>query len=138
MSLEIHLRIAGALLIALAAIHIFFPKKFHWAEELPRLSLLNRQMFIVHCFFIALAVGLMGALALFLADALLAPSRLATAVLAGLTFFWAVRLVVQHLVYDRRLWRGNRFNTAVHVGFTCFWCYLIAVFGLALWRQWEG
>jgi len=29
MSLEFHLRLAGALQIALAARHLFFPKRFH-------------------------------------------------------------------------------------------------------------
>ena len=135
MNLEVHLRMAGGLLLARAALHASFPRRFHWDEELPRLSLMNRQMFVVHSFFIALAVGLMGALGLFFADALLEKTRLGKLVLAGLTIFWSARLITQLFVYDSRLWRGNRFHTRVHVAFTCLWLYLIVVFGSGLWRQ---
>ena len=45
MSLALHLRVAGAGLIVLALAHVLFPRRFAWREELPRLSLLNRQIF---------------------------------------------------------------------------------------------
>lgn len=134
MNPAIHLKVAGALLLLLAAAHAFFPRRFRWREELARLSLLNRQIFLVHGFFIALTVAMMGALSLFFTDALLEPTPLARLVLGGLAAFWAVRLVVQWAVYDRRLWVGHRFNTAVHVAFTALWCYLAGTYGCALWR----
>ena len=137
-SIPTHLRIAGLLLIALAAIHPFFPARFGWKEDLSKLTLLNRQIFLVHNFFIALTVALMGCLCLFLAPALLDGSTVARAVLAGLALFWGSRLIIQHLVYDRRLWRGDRFRTLVHVAFTCLWIYLTAVFALALWDSSPG
>ena len=40
---------------------MFFPRQFRWREELARLSLLNRQIFLVHTFFIVLVVTMMGA-----------------------------------------------------------------------------
>ena len=135
MATVVCLRIAGALLLLLACSHVVFPKRFHWAEELPRLSLLNRQMFLVHTFFIALLVAFMGILSLVFPEALLERSQLGRVVLAGLTIFWATRLLFQWFVYDRRLWRGQPFNTFVHYTFTAFWIYLTAVFGWALWRQ---
>jgi cation transport ATPase len=134
MILAVHLKVVGLSLLLLAALHFAFPRRFQWAEELRRLSLLNRQMFLVHCFFIVLTLVLMGALALFFTDALLEATSLARLVLAGLVIFWAARLVCQLAVYDSRLWRGNRFNTVVHVAFTGLWTYYIAVFGWALWR----
>ena len=45
-------------------IHAFFPKYFNWNSELKSLSLINRQMMIVHTFFIAFTVFLMGLLCL--------------------------------------------------------------------------
>lgn len=138
MNLELHLRIAGALLLLLAAAHVFFPKQLGWKEDLPKLTLLNRQIFLVHVGFIMLILILFGVLALGFAADLVAPSRLAKAVLGGLTLFWGLRLITQQFIYDRRLWRGNRRNTVLHVLASLLWLYLTAVFGWGWWRQWNG
>lgn len=130
-----HLQLAGLGLIVLALAHFTFPRRFHWTEELARLGTLNRQMFRVHVFFMAAVLVLFGTLSLLLADELLVPSPLARALLGGFTLFWALRLYVQLFVYERALWRGDRFNTAVHILFTSFWTYLVAVYGTALARQ---
>lgn len=133
MNLELHLRLAGLLQILLALLHFDFPRRFRWRQELASLSLLNRQMFHVHTFFVCLVLVLFGALSLFAADALLEPTRLARLVLFGITLFWAVRLYCQWFVYDARLWRGRRFETTMHVVFTALWCYLVAIYGGAWW-----
>jgi len=133
-SLELHLRFAGGLLIALAVLHAAFPKRFAWREELQRLSLLNRQIFLVHTFFIAAVLVFFGSLSLFLADELLAGGRLARGVLMGFVVFWSLRLVIQLFVYDPALWRGQRFNTLIHVAFTVLWTYLVGIYILALRR----
>ncbi|HEV8268936.1 MAG TPA: hypothetical protein VGR00_11900 [Thermoanaerobaculia bacterium] len=135
MTLLVLLRIGGALLLVLAASHALFPKRLGWREDLARLTPLNRQVFLVHTFFIVLVVSMMGILSLAFADLLVAPSPLARFVLAGLTLFWAARLFVQWFVYDASLWRGDRFNTTVHVAFSILWTYLTAVYGAALWIQ---
>ena len=64
------LELCGLLLIGLALLHLIFPTYFHWKEELARISLINRQMMIVHTFFIALTVFLMGLLCVTSADLL--------------------------------------------------------------------
>jgi hypothetical protein len=135
MSLELHLRIAGALLILLATAHVFFPKQLGWKKDLAKLTLLNRQIFLVHVSFIVLILLLFGTLALVFAADLVAPSRLAAAVLGGLTLFWGLRLITQQFIYDRSLWLGNRRNTVLHVLASLLWCYLTVVFGWGWWRQ---
>ncbi len=125
----LHLKIVGLSLLALAALHLYFPRRFNWNAELAKLSLLNRQIFLVHCFFLCLTLVLMGLLALWFTDALLAPTPLGRLVAAGLTIFWLARLVAQWFVYDRALWRGDRFNTGAHLFFTLLWSYYVAVFG---------
>jgi hypothetical protein len=137
-SLEVHLRIAGALLLLLAAVHPLLPKQLGWRDDLAKLTLLNRQIFLVHVGFIVLILVLFGALALFFASDLVAPSRLATAVLAGLTLFWGLRLLAQQFIYDRSLWRGNRRNTVLHILASLLWTYLTVVFGWGWWRQVAG
>jgi hypothetical protein len=137
-SLEVHLRIAGALLLLLAAAHPFFPKQLGWRDDLAKLTLLNRQIFLVHVGFIVLTLVLFGTLALFFAGDLVAPSRLAAAVLGGLTLFWGLRFLTQQFIYNRSHWRGNRRNTILHILASLLWTYLTIVFGLGWWRQVAG
>jgi hypothetical protein len=135
MNLELHLRLAGALQIVLAAVHLTFSERFQWKEELARLSLLNRQIFLVHTFFVCLMLTLMGALCLFFPETLVENTRLARLVLTGFVAFWALRLVFQWCVYDRSLWRGNAFNTRAHLAFTALWLYFVAVYAVALFGR---
>jgi hypothetical protein len=130
--MTIHLRIIGGLFIALALIHVIFPRYFRWSEDLRPLSLINRQMMWVHTFFIALTVLLMGLLCLTTAEEL-ASTLLGRRVCAGLTVFWVIRLVVQLVGYSSALWKGKRFETVVHVVFTAFWVYVSAVFSWISW-----
>lgn len=133
--LAFHLRAAGVLLLALALFHGVMPKRFGWREEMKNVSLLSRQIFYVHTFFIALTVGLMGVLSLFYAEELLKPSPLARGVLGGLSIFWLLRLAFQFFVYDASLWRGQAFETRIHWLFSALWFYLAIVFSWAWWRQ---
>jgi len=135
--IESHLRIIGVLLVLLGVAHCAFPKRFGWKEELPRLSLLNRQMFLVHTFFIALTLVLMGSITAVYAKALLEPGPVNRAILAGAAIFWACRLLVQFFVYDSKLWKGNVFNTWMHVLFSCLWIYLIATYSIAARLAWR-
>ena len=137
MSLSLQLKIVGASLLLLAVAHAFFPRWFNWTEELGRVSSLNRQVFQIHCFFIGLILFLFGLLSLCFTDALLERTLLARVVLAGLLVFWLTRLVVQLFVYDPSLWKGNRFNTRIHLLFSFMWAYYVAVFGWALWHQFQ-
>jgi len=127
------LRICGGFLIGLFVLNFFVPRKFNWADELPRLSLSNRRIFQVHAIFIALILLMMGLLLITLPHALLAPQPLARAVLGGLAVFWAVRLYMQWFVYDTELWRGKPFETAMHFAFTGLWILLTGTFSAALW-----
>jgi hypothetical protein len=135
MSLEVHLRVAGALLLALAALHAGFPRRFHWREELARLSMLNRQMFVGHCLFLVLLLVLLGLLMLGLPEALIERTVLGRAVALGLVVFWGLRLLAQWLFYDHALWRGRPFNMAVHIIFSGLLLYFLYVFGrLLMWQ----
>lgn len=135
MNLELHLKIVGALLLVLAVMNVFLPRKLNWKEDAAKLTLLNRQIFQVHGFFIILILVLFGGLTLLYSHLLLKKGELNRLVLLGFTLFWAIRLFVQWFVYDRRLWLGNRFNTVVHFLCTGFWGYCAVTYGVALYRQ---
>jgi hypothetical protein len=129
---ELHLRVAGVLLLALVALNLYVPRRFEWKRELAALSLLTRQVFWVHAAFICLVLAMFAALALLYTPDLLAPTPLARAVLAAVAVFWFLRLLTQWLVYDWSLWHGRRFETAVHLVMTGVWAYLTAAFAYAL------
>lgn len=125
--MEIHFKIIGILLIALALVHIIFPKYFNWDEELKSLSLINRQMMTVHTFFIALTVLLMGLLCL-TSSAELIETNLGKKISFGLGIFWTIRLVIQFFGYSTDLWKGKKFETSMHIIFSLLWIYLSSVF----------
>jgi hypothetical protein len=125
--MEIHFKIIGILLIALALVHIIFPKYFNWDKELKHLSLINRQMMTVHTFFIALTVFLMGLLC-FTSSFELVSTSLGKKICFGLGIFWTIRLFIQFFGYSKDLWQGKTFETTIHILFTVFWTYLSVVF----------
>ncbi|MBP6512779.1 MAG: hypothetical protein KA347_08930 [Bacteroidia bacterium] len=125
--MEIHFKIIGILLIALALVHIIFPKYFNWDKELKHLSLINRQMMTVHTFFIALTVFLMGLLC-FTSSYELVETSLGKRVCFGLGMFWTIRLFIQFFGYSKDLWKGKTFETTIHILFSVIWTYLSVVF----------
>ena len=125
--MEIHFKIIGVLLIALASVHIVFPRYFNWDKELKSLSLINRQMMTVHTFFIALTVFLMGVLCL-TSSAELIETNLGKKISFGLGVFWSVRLVIQFWGYSTELWKGKKFETFMHIVFSLLWTYLSVIF----------
>jgi hypothetical protein len=111
MSARFHLQLAGALMLALSVAHIFFWRYFRWGSELASVSLLTRQVFGVHTFFIALVLAIFGELSLWETDALLDQGSLDRSFLASMLFFWLCRLGCQWLVYDSEIWRRRPLYT---------------------------
>ncbi len=125
--MQLHIKSIGALLMILALIHVVFPTYFNWKTELKPLSLVNRQMVVVHTFFIALMVFLMGLLCLTSATDLI-QTTLGKRICAGLAIFWLFRLAIQFFGYSPELWKGKKFETTVHIMFSILWTYISTVF----------
>ena len=125
--MQIHINIIGILLIALALVHIIFPKYFNWDKELKSLSLINRQMMTVHTFFIAFTVFLMGLLCLTSSNELI-ETNLGKKISLGLGIFWTVRLFIQFFGYSKDLWKGKKLETLIHILFSIFWIYFSSTF----------
>jgi len=125
--MDLQLQITGVLFIALAFIHLIFPKYFNWEKELQTLSLINRQLMWVHTVFIALMVFLMGLLCITSSHELI-ETDLGQKISLGLAIFWTVRLLFQFFGYSSQLWKGKAFETAVHIVFSLFWLYISALF----------
>ena len=82
---------------------------------------------LVHTFFIALGLLLMGLLCTIYA-AEMTTTHLGKGISFGLGIFWVCRLAIQLFGYSPALWRGKRFETTVHIVFTLLWIYLSTVF----------
>jgi hypothetical protein len=128
--METHIKIVGWLLIALSLMHIIIPKYFKWEQELAPLSLITKQIFYVHTFFIAFIVLLMGLLCIRYSCELV-HDPFGRVITLGLFGFWLTRLIFQFFVYSPNVWRGKRFETVVHVVFAITWAYFTSVFLLS-------
>jgi hypothetical protein len=133
-TLLVHLRIVGLVIAILVPINMYVPRRFHWRDEMARLSLLNRQIFQAHAIFLVLTLALISALLLTCGSELLERTPLSRAVLIGLTTFWTLRMLMQWGFYSPEIWRGHRFNTVMHYLFSVIWVYVAAVFAVALFR----
>ena len=128
----LHIKITGILLIALAFIHLIFPRYFKWKTAFKEVSLINREVMYVHTFFIALMVLLMGILCV-AAYSDLVHTKLGSQINLGLGIFWFTRLGVQFFVYSSQHWKGKLFETVVHVVLTALWIYFSTVFLYTYW-----
>jgi hypothetical protein len=131
--MDLHIKIIGFLLVIISLLHLFFPKYFGWKKECSSMSQINRQMFYIHSYFIALVLFLMGVLCLTSAFDLL-NTDLGRRISLGFAVFWVTRLVVQFVGYSSKLWKGKRFETGIHILFSLFWIYFSTVFLLIYFR----
>lgn len=125
--MEIHLKIIGYLLVLLALLHSVFPKYFNWEAELKSLSLINKEMMLIHTFFIAFAVFLMGLLCITTSSDLIS-TPLGKKISLGFGVFWFARLIIQFVGYSTQNWRGKTFETTAHIIFSMLWAYISIIF----------
>lgn len=125
--MEIHFKIIGGLLVALAFFHVVLPRQFNWKTELSNLSLMNRQMMHIHAFFIAFMVLLMGILCL-TSTSDLVNTPFGRKISLGMGIFWVTRFFFQFFGYSSKLWRGKTKETIAHIIFSLLWTYFSTIF----------
>lgn len=121
--------------LLLACLNLRLDKLLHWDTELKSMSLLLREVFFVHKWFISITLAIFGVVTLRFAGGMaggLIPMGRWLAV--GIGLFWAIRTLIQWVYYSKSHWIGDRGKTTVHWILTicyggCAATYLIA--GLA-------
>lgn len=119
---------AGAVQLVIVGANAIVPKKFHYRENLAKLSPMVCQVFVVHSIYIVLVLlGFCGVYFLF-ASRLVGHDPLGRSLSAFLAFFWLLRIVLQVSYYDRDFRRQHRL---ADVAYTLACCFLGGVFAVA-------
>jgi hypothetical protein len=134
-ALTVLLRIAGACLLVLAAVHLPLARHLKWRDQAALLTPLNGAIFRVHNFFIQLILVMMGLPCLLEPRVFLDLSRAGGWMSWSFAVFWAFRLYCQWFVYEMTLWRTKVFETRIHLLFTLIWLSLTALFFVCALRQ---
>lgn len=121
---------AGVIHLLIASVNFFLPRELRYAENLPRLPTLMRQIYVVHSVYIVLVLlGLAGVCLVFAAD-LAGASGLGRALSGFMTVFWGMRIGIQLLYYDAA---AKREHPVLHAVFTTAFAFLASVFAAATW-----
>jgi hypothetical protein len=134
MKLSLLLQIAGLLHLGLMCAGALMPRTVKLREHLASLPHFIRRLFLVYFAFIALLLVSFGLISFFFADALAAGTPLAKALCLFLFVFWTVRLIVAAFVFDVRPYLTSWFYRAGYQATNLVFVYLVAVYGLALWK----
>ncbi|MEI6534153.1 MAG: hypothetical protein WCN98_02345 [Verrucomicrobiaceae bacterium] len=113
--LELWLRIVAVAQIALAALSLCLPRIMDWKAEIARMSLLVRDVFEIHSWFISITLVIWGLLTWkFAGEVAHAQTELSRWLCAAIGIFWGIRCVLQWTHYDSSHWRGQPGRTLAH------------------------
>lgn len=123
MKLELVLYAVAAVQLAVAVVNLFLVRLLGWRDELERMPLLVREVFVVHAWFISVTLAMFGALTWrFAPEFARAPHEIFRWLAMGIGLFWALRTVLQVTYYSSSHWKGRLDRTVIHV-------VLLAVYG---------
>ena len=122
---------AGAIQLLIAAANVLLPGRLRYRENLPRLSTIVRQVFVVHSIYIVLVLLFFGAVCLGFAPELAGGSSLGRCLAAFLAVFWLLRAGLQVFYYDREFQRRNQLACLAMLAAVSS---LGLVFAVAAWR----
>ena len=129
--LEILLRLAGVVQLALLTASALVPGVLDWRRSLAVLHPFLRSLFWVYGAFIVLVISGFGILTLLNAGAMAAGEPAARSLAALIGLFWLARLAVQWFVFDCRDFLKNRYLALGYHCLTLAFIYLALVFGWA-------
>lgn len=114
--LETGLYLAAAGQLILAVLNLFLVRIMGWESDLERMSLLVRQVFRIHGWFISITLLIFSVLTFRFVSGMTDGSDAVYRWLAcGIGIFWAIRAALQVTYYSSSHWRGIPSRTAVHI-----------------------
>ena len=134
--LELGLRVAAVVQIAVATLNLALIRIMKWQPDLDRMPLLVREVFRIHCYFISVTLTIFGVITWrFAGEIAAAASPIGIWLAVGIGAFWVIRSAMQWLHYSPIHWRGDTPRTLIH--FALFFGYgaLATVYlAAAFWR----
>jgi len=110
------LKFCAVVQIGVAILNLFLPRLLNWHAELKKLSLLPREVFHVHLWFISLVLLIFGVMTWrFATDIANGSELIGRWLAASIGLFWGIRTVVQVTYYSSEHWRGKIPRTIAHV-----------------------
>jgi hypothetical protein len=130
------LQFAALAQIAVALLNLFLVRLMKWEPELARMSLLVREVFRVHAWFISVTLAIFGVVTWrFAPDMANGVEATGKWLCAGIGIFWAIRTVLQVTYYSSSHWRGQMGRTVAHVALLLCYGGMAAVY---LWAGLKG
>lgn len=126
------IQVAGVVQLGIAGANYFLPRLFEYSSNLPKLSPIVRQVFVVHSFYIVFVLLIFGTICVFFAPDLAGASDLGSFLAAAMFVFWLPRLGLQLFYYDPQ--ERRRFPK-LNLLFVASLIYLIFVFGVAAYTR---
>jgi hypothetical protein len=108
------LTIAAAAQLAIAILNLFLARILRWHDDLGRISLLLREVFWVHSWFISVTLTIFAVVTFRFAGEM-AMNPMGRWLAAGIGGFWALRTILQIAYYSSAHWRGNKARTVIHI-----------------------
>lgn len=131
-ALQIALVAAALLQLAIAGLNPFLIRIMKWEEDLERMSLLVREVFVLHCWFIGLTLTIFAALTLRFAPEMSTGGHPAVHWIAGaIAIFWGIRAVLQVTHYSASHWRGHQGRTVIHGLILVIYPAFAVIYGMA-------
>ena len=114
-TLELLLRLAALAQLGVVVLNLFLVRLMNWRRDLETMSLLIREVFQIHIYFISITLAIFGTLTWrFAGEIATAAHPLCVWLAAGIGIFWAIRSVMQWSHYSAVHWRGDRLRTLIH------------------------
>ena len=113
--LELLLRLAAFTQLGVAILNLSLVRIMQWQGDLNRMSLLVREVFQIHLYFISITLAIFGAITWrFASEIATGANPLCIWMAIAIAGFWAVRSAMQWSHYSASHWRGDATRTAIH------------------------
>lgn len=116
MNLEPLLYFAAAGQLGVAVLNLFIVRLLDWRQELERMPLLLREVFMVHAWFISVTLAIFAAITLRFAPEMAAGSaEIFRWIGVCIGVFWGFRTILQITYYSSSHWRGQPKRILAHI-----------------------
>jgi len=133
--LKIGLLVAGCAQLLLCFVSFAIPRSLKWTERTADLVPFIKQMFFTYAVYILFAHFFFALTTLFLADELMADSKVGNALLAFMGTWWTGRIFCQFFYFDRTGIPDTKFNKVAEGILVLMFFGLVTVYwGTLIWN----